>query len=70
MREEADELARTLEQEEGQERAESEMADLLYHSLVLLNAQGVSAKAVLSQLRSRFGQSGIAEKLQRGKRPE
>ena len=39
MREEAGELCQTLEQDEGQERAASEMADLLYHSMVLLKAQ-------------------------------
>lgn len=39
MREEAGELCQTLEQDEGRERAASEMADLLYHAMVLLNAQ-------------------------------
>lgn len=39
IREEAGELCETLEREEGQERAASEMADLLYHSMVLLNVQ-------------------------------
>lgn len=39
VREEAGELCQTLEQSEGQERAASEMADLLYHSMVLLNLQ-------------------------------
>lgn len=39
MREEAGELCQTLEQDEGKERAASEMADLLYHAMVLLNAQ-------------------------------
>ncbi len=39
IREEAGELCETLEQQEGQERAASEMADLLYHSMVLLNVQ-------------------------------
>ena len=39
MREEAGELCQTLEQDEGKERAASEMADLLYHSMVLLKAQ-------------------------------
>ena len=39
IREEAGELCETLEKEEGQERAASEMADLLYHSMVLLNVQ-------------------------------
>ena len=39
IREEAGELCETLEKQEGQERAASEMADLLYHSMVLLNVQ-------------------------------
>ena len=39
VREEAGELCQTLEQDEGKERAASEMADLLYHSMVLLNLQ-------------------------------
>jgi phosphoribosyl-ATP pyrophosphohydrolase len=39
VREEAGELCQTLEGQEGQERAASEMADLLYHAMVLLNVQ-------------------------------
>ncbi len=39
IREEASELCQTLEAEEGPERVASEAADLLYHSLVLLNLQ-------------------------------
>lgn len=39
IREEAGELCETLEQQEGPQRAASEMADLLYHSMVLLNVQ-------------------------------
>ena len=39
IREEAGELAATWEGGEGTERAASEAADLLYHSLVLLNTQ-------------------------------
>ena len=39
VREEAGELCQTLEQDEGRERAASEMADLLYHAMVLLKAQ-------------------------------
>lgn len=39
VREEAGELCQTLERSEGQQRAISEMADLLYHSMVLLNVQ-------------------------------
>ena len=39
IREEAGELCQTLEQNEGRQRAASEMADLLYHSMVLLSVQ-------------------------------
>lgn len=39
IREEAGELCQTLEANEGKERAASEMADLMYHSMVLLNLQ-------------------------------
>eukprot|EP00983_Pelagomonas_calceolata_P121430 1160801-Pelagomonas_calceolata.AAC.4 len=39
VREEAGELCQTLEKSEGKERAASEMADLLYHAMVLLNLQ-------------------------------
>lgn len=65
IREEAGELCQTLEASEGPERAASEMADLMYHSMVLLNLQGVPMEDVLSQLRKRFAQSGIAEKAAR-----
>lgn len=65
MREEAGELCETLEQSEGAERAASEMADLLYHSMVLLNLQGVAMEDVLRVLRKRFGTSGIEEKAAR-----
>lgn len=65
VREEADELCQTLEQNEGKERAASEMADLLYHSMVLLNLQGVPMEDVLRELRKRFGTSGIEEKAAR-----
>lgn len=39
IREEANELCQTLEENEGSQRTAEEMADLLYHSLVLLNKQ-------------------------------
>lgn len=42
-----------------------EMADLWFHSLVLLAYQGLSADDVLSELQRRFGKSGIAEKAER-----
>ena len=39
VREEAGELCQALEQDEGKDRTASEMADLLYHAMVLLNVQ-------------------------------
>jgi len=67
VREEAGELCQTLEAGEGKERAASEMADLLYHAMVLLNLQGVSMAEVMQVLRGRFGTSGIEEKASRRK---
>ena len=53
VREEAGELCQTLEDNEGPERAASEAADLLYHSLVLLNLQvALVPKQILSELDS------------------
>lgn len=68
IKEEAGELCETLERQEGQERAASEMADLLYHSMVLLNVQAVPVEDVLKELRRRFGTSGIDEKASRKKK--
>lgn len=42
-----------------------EAADLLFHLLVLLDAQGVPLAEVLSELDRREGVSGIAEKASR-----
>lgn len=65
VREEAGELCETLERREGRERAASEAADLLYHAMVLLNAQGVPMSDVMRVLRKRFGVSGVEEKAAR-----
>lgn len=65
IREEAGELCQTLEENEGKDRAASEAADLLYHTMVLLNIQGVPIEDVLRVLRERFHQSGIQEKASR-----
>ena len=67
MREEAGELCQTLEAGEGRERTVSEAADLLYHTMVLLNHEGVEVGEVMRELRRRFGTSGVAEKAARGK---
>ncbi|KAI3965955.1 hypothetical protein MKX01_010912 [Papaver californicum] len=65
IREEADELCRTLEENEDQSRAASEMADVLYHAMVLLALKNVKAEEVLEVLRLRFTKSGIEEKSSR-----
>lgn len=64
-REEADELCRTLEDNEDKSRAASEMADVLYHSMVLLARKEVQMEEVLQILRERFSRSGIEEKKSR-----
>ncbi|XP_010538347.1 PREDICTED: histidine biosynthesis bifunctional protein hisIE, chloroplastic [Tarenaya hassleriana] len=67
IREEADELCRTLEEKEENSRTASEMADVLYHSMVLLSKRDVKFEDVLEVLRKRFSQSGIEEKNNRTK---
>ncbi|XP_024026549.1 histidine biosynthesis bifunctional protein hisIE, chloroplastic isoform X2 [Morus notabilis] len=62
VREEADELCRTLEENEDKSRTASEMADVLYHAMVLLALKDVKMEDVLQVLRKRFSQSGIEEK--------
>ncbi|KAG6555659.1 hypothetical protein Mapa_002895 [Marchantia paleacea] len=65
IREEADELCRSLEEMEGRERTISEMADVLYHSMVLCSVQDVKMEEVLAVLRGRFSKSGVEEKASR-----
>lgn len=65
VREEAGELCETLENSEGKERCASEAADLIYHAMVLLNAQGVELADVAKVLRGRFGVGGVEEKASR-----
>lgn len=43
-----------------------EVADLWFHSMVLLAHQGLSSAQVLAELERRFGLSGIEEKASRG----
>ncbi|KAL5571050.1 hypothetical protein UlMin_020647 [Ulmus minor] len=65
IREEADELCRSLEENEDKSRTASEMADVLYHAMVLLALRDVKMEDVLQVLRQRFSQSGIDEKKNR-----
>ncbi|KAL0705857.1 hypothetical protein Bca4012_072282 [Brassica carinata] len=67
IREEADELCRTLEDTEDASRTASEMADVLYHSMVLMSKRDVKFEDVLEVLRKHFSQSGIEEKQNRTK---
>lgn len=45
-----------------------EVADLWFHTLVLLSQQGLGPAAVLDELTRRFGVSGLDEKAARGPR--
>ena len=65
VREEADELCRTYEDGEGRQATASEMADVLYHSMVLCAHEGVAFEEVVEVLRGRFSQSGVEEKAAR-----
>ncbi|KAG6499842.1 hypothetical protein ZIOFF_039637 [Zingiber officinale] len=65
FREEASELVETLLQNEDKTRTASEMADLIYHAMVLLKLKDVKMEEVLEVLRKRFSQSGIEEKSSR-----
>ncbi|HEB94052.1 MAG TPA: phosphoribosyl-ATP diphosphatase [Gammaproteobacteria bacterium] len=44
-----------------------EVADLWFHSMILLAQQGLGPKQVLDELQRRFGLSGLTEKAQRSK---
>nr|DAD43378.1 TPA_asm: hypothetical protein HUJ06_001608 [Nelumbo nucifera] len=65
IREETDELCRTLEENEDKLRTASELADVLYHAMVLLAVKDVRIEEVLQLLRHRFSQSSIEEKKSR-----
>ncbi len=47
----------------------AEAADVLYHLMVMLKAGGVAFEDVMAELEKRTGQSGLAEKAARGKKP-
>lgn len=65
IREEAEELCKTLEENEDKSRTASEMADVLYHAMVLLAVKDVNIEDVMQVLRQRFSLSGIEEKRSR-----
>lgn len=58
-------MCQTLENNEDKSRAASEMADVIYHAMVLLANKDVKFEDVLEVLRKRFSQSGIEEKKSR-----
>ncbi|KAJ7976315.1 histidine biosynthesis bifunctional protein hisIE, chloroplastic [Quillaja saponaria] len=59
-------LCHTLQENEDKSRTVSEMADVLYHAMVLLAVKDVKVEDVLEILRQRFSKSGIEEKRSRG----
>jgi len=63
--EEATETVMAAKDGEGP-RIVSEVADLWFHTLVLLAHQGLQPGQVLGELERRFGLSGIQEKASRG----
>ncbi len=62
--EEATELVMAAKDGEA-EKIVYEAADLWFHTLVLLAAQGLGPQQVLAELERRFGLSGLEEKAQR-----
>jgi len=65
----AEEAAETVMAAKDGEREQIiyEVADLWFHSLVLLAQQDIKSKEVLDELARRFGVSGIDEKASRAK---
>ncbi|PLX81592.1 MAG: phosphoribosyl-ATP diphosphatase [Desulfuromonas sp.] len=64
-----EEAAETVAAGKGGERDEIiyEVADLFFHTLVLLGYYDLSPELVSRELQRRFGLSGLEEKAQRGK---
>ena len=62
-----EEAGETAAAAEGPERElVREVADVWFHTLVLLAARGLGAADVLAELQRRFGVSGLEEKARRG----
>jgi len=66
VREEAAEIC-VAAKTESDEQLIYETADLWFHTLVMLTARGLGPSAVLAELESRFGLSGLEEKASRNK---
>ena len=54
---------------EDKEALASEIADLVYHLLVLMEARGIALSSVLAELERRTARSGLAEKASRSAAP-
>ena len=54
---------------EDKEALTSEIADVLYHLLVLMEAREITLASVLAELERRTAQSGLAEKASRSVDP-
>jgi phosphoribosyl-ATP pyrophosphohydrolase len=54
---------------EDKEALTGEIADVLYHLLVLMEARGIPLSSVLAELERRTRQSGLAEKASRSPAP-
>jgi phosphoribosyl-ATP pyrophosphohydrolase len=69
--EEAGEVVEAAEEpgEEGKEHLVKEVADLVFHAVVMLGSRDVHWSEVENELGRRFGISGIVEKESRGKGP-
>lgn len=69
--EEAGEVVEAADEagEEGKEHLVKEVADLVFHALVMLGYRDVHWSEVENELGRRFGISGIVEKESRGKGP-
>ncbi|GAB4255356.1 MAG: hypothetical protein Kow0092_00370 [Deferrisomatales bacterium] len=52
----------------GDEKLVYELADLVFHTLVLLGHRGIPPERVAAELERRFGTSGLAEKAARSQR--
>ena len=51
-----------MEENEDKSRTASEMADVLYHAMVLLANKDMKIEDVMQVLRQRFSQLGVEEK--------
>jgi len=57
-------------QDEGNEKIIHEVADLWFHTLVLMRHKNISVKEIETELKRRFGVSGHTEKAARNKSNE